>query len=681
MVEPNMPMEGAHTLSNGASNAASPPNPGNAVPRFSIGHMDPAADCRQDFYRYASGKWVDSHPVPADKSRWSAFDELLDRNFRLIHGLLDEASASRRGNGASPRRKVGDFYAAALDRATRTRLGTRPIRTALGQIAAVQGRSGIPSLIARLHRSGVPAVFSAWVAADEKRSARYALYLGQGGIALPDRDYYLLPRFAKIRTAYVGHLRRVFRLAGESPAVATRSARDVLSLETSIARASRSRVDLRDAERNYNRLERRELEARYPRLRWGPYLRAMRAGRAPYAIVGQPDFFERLDELVAKTPMGAWKSYLRWEVLHDSAPHLDPGLEDEDFDFFHRRLLGQETPEPDWKRAALGVDRSLGEALGRLYIEECFPPATVARMNELVQDLHDVVRDRLEKVPWMTGPTRQRALEKFERFTAKVGRPPRFRSYRRVRVSRTDHLGNLWRARAFEVARRWGRVGGKVDRSEWDMTPPTVNAQFDPTKNEILFPAGILQPPFFDPAMDDAVNFGGIAVVIGHEITHGYDDQGRKYDAEGNLSDWWTPEDAREFRARAQRIIDQYAKFEPLPGIPINGELTMGENIADLGGVSLAFEALERRLADGRTPDEPIDGFTPRQRFFLSYGQIWRGQIRDEELRRRLTIDPHSPGRYRVNGVLANLPEFWKAFDVPPGVPMRQPEERRVTIW
>ena len=262
-----------------------------------------------------------------------------------------------------------------------------------------------------------------------------------------------------------------------------------------------------------------------------------------------------------------------------------------------------------------------------------------------------------------------------------MARPRKFRNYGKVRVSRTDPLGNLWRARGFEVDRRWARVGGKVDRSEWDMTPPTVNAQFDPTKNEILFPAGILQPPFFDPTMDDAVNFGGIAVVIGHEITHGYDDQGRKYDSEGNLNDWWTPEDAREFRERAQRIIDQYARFEPLPGIPINGELTMGENIADLGGVSLAFEALERRLADGRTPDRPIDGFTPRQRFFISYGQIWRGTIRDEELRRRLTTDPHSPGHYRVNGVLANLPEFWKAFDVAPGSPMRQPEDRRVTIW
>jgi putative endopeptidase len=643
--------------------------------------MDRTADPTRDFYRFATGRWLDSHPVPADKIRWSAFTELLERNFQLLRGLLEETAHSPRGSVTGLRRQVGDFFSTAMDSSLRAELGNRPILADLKRIEAARSVGFLLSVIARFHRDGVAGLFSTVVAPDEKNSSIYALYLVQGGLSLPDRDYYLLARFSTVRKAYHKHVVKALQLIGDSPAQAERSARAVLKIETALARASRSRVDLRDPHKNYNRFTVTEITQRQPRIRWGDYLRRRGVRRPHYLVVGQPEFFDAVNTLLQSVTLEDWKGYLRWHLVHDSAPHLDPRLEDEDFDFFHRQLLGQEKPEPDWKRAAELVDRSLGEALGRLYVERYFPPEARDRMLELVQDMRDVFHARLQAVPWMTEETRARAIAKFDRFTTKIGYPHKFRSYAKVRVSRRDPLGNVRRARAFEIQRNVARVGGEVDRDEWQMTPPTVNAYFEPTMNEIVFPAGILQPPFFDPTMDDPVNFGGIAVVIGHEITHGYDDQGRKYDADGNLSDWWTPADAKEFQARAQRIVEQYSRFEPLPGQPINGELTMGENIADLGGVTIAFEALQRRIAAGRTQDEAIDGFTPEQRFFLSYGQIWRGNVRDEEQRRRLTVDPHSPGRYRVNGALASVPEFWKAFNVPAGAPMRQDETHRVSIW
>jgi putative endopeptidase len=643
--------------------------------------MDPSADPRRDFFRYASGGWVDSHPIPADKTRWSGFDELRERNLGLLREILEDAARTRRSTSDPARRQVGTLYAASMDDAVRRRDGLRPIATDQRRIDRLRSAEALIPLLASLHGRGIPGAFSADVAPDERRSTVYALYLGQGGLSLPDRDYYLLDRFSGLRAHYRRHIQRLRSLAGERSGPAQRSARTVLEIETALATASRSRVDLRDPDKNYHRFTIKELDRKYPRLRWREYLRHRGVRDVPSVVVGQPEFFQALDDLLASIPLPNWKTYLGWQLLHDSAPHLGPRLEREDFDFFHKRLLGQEKPEPLWKRSANRVDGALGEALGRLYVERHFPPEVRARMLELVHDIHEVFRARLERIPWMTPTTRRRAVAKFDRFTTRIGHPERYRDYGRVRLSAKDPLGNLRRAWAFEIDRNIARIGAAVDREEWRMTPPTVNAHFVPTQNEIFFPAGILQPPFFDPSMDDPINFGGIAVVIGHEITHGYDDQGRKFDEEGNLKDWWTSADAREFRQRAQRIIDQYSRFRPLAGVPLNGALTAGENIADLGGVSLAFEALTKRLADGRTPHQTIDGFTPEQRFFLSFGQIWRGSMRDEEMRRRVSTDPHSPGEYRVNGTLANLPEFWKAFDVPPGAPMRQSPSRQVVIW
>ncbi len=651
------------------------------VPRFSVRYLDRRASPARDFYRYATGRWVDANPVPADRSRWSAFDELRERNTHLLREILEERATGRRRLAGASDRQVGDFYAAAIDRRERNRRGLAPIAGDLRRIDGATSIGELLDVVADLHRDDLAVLFAPWVTPDWKSSSRYALYLHQGGLALPDRDYYLLPAFAGLRGAYRRHLERMLRFVAPTPAAARRGARAVYRIEEALARAGRRSADLRDVRKNYHRVRVTALARRHPRLRWSEYLRRLGARGLREVVVGQPEFFDRLHQLLGSVPIDDWKWYVRWQLLHAAAPHLSARIDREDFDFFHRRLLGQPRPEPDWRRAVTLVDAALGEALGRIYVERYFPPESRQRMLELVDDLRAVFRDRLAQLPWMSAKTRAQALAKFRRFEAYIGHPKRYRSYARVRVDPHDHLGNVRRAGAFDVARNVARIGKTVDREEWQMTPPTVNAHFVPTQNQIKFPAGILQPPFFDPAADDAVNYGGIGVVIGHEITHGFDDQGREFDAEGNLRDWWGPKDAREFTRRAARIVAQYDRFEPLPGMHVNGRLTMGENIADLGGVSVAFEALTRRLGDGRTDVAPVDGFSPAQRFFLSYGQIWRWNVRPDELKRRLTTDPHSPGNYRVNGPLANLPEFWAAFGVPAGAAMRQEPRRRVEIW
>ncbi len=588
-------------------------------------------------------------------------------------------------------RTVGDFFASAMDRRRRDSLRFRPISSGLRAMTRISSKTSFVRILASLHDQGVQAFFDSPVGPDDKDSSINAFYLYQGGLSLPDRDYYLRRRFSNEREAYLSHVSRIFSMLGEQRSAAEAASEAVLRIETALARASSTRTALRDPLRNYHRFTIEALAKRNRHFPWELYFSRRKLSRIPYVVVGQPRFFDAADRLLRKTPGRELKAYLRWHLLHWSAPHLHTEAEDEDFDFFHRKLLGQKQPEPEWKRAALVIDgRSasgfgtaggVGEALGQLYVERHFPAEARAKMVDLVEDLKAAFRDRLKEIPWMSEETRKLALAKFARFTTKIGHPEKFRDYSPVNVRRDDYFGNVCRAAAFEVHRKAVRVGEPVDRKEWLMTPPTVNAYFHPNLNEIVFPAGILQPPFFDFTMDDAVNLGGIGMVIGHEMTHGYDDQGRKYDADGSLHDWWSEADANEFEARAKKIADEYSKFEPLPGMKVNGMLTRGENIADLGGVSIAYEALKRRLEEGRTPRESIDGFTPEQRFFLSIGQIWRGNIRDEELRRLLTVDPHSPALFRVIGPLANLPEFWTAFDIPPGSAMRRPEEDSVKIW
>ncbi len=649
-------------------------------PRFSVARMDPSTPPTVDFYAYANGRWLRENPVPADKVRWGAFDELLQQNYRVLREILEQATATPDPPG-SVRRQVGDFFRSAMDTTSLERARFGPIQTDLERADAIHSVGSLFQVWASLHRDGFEGLFENYVYPDKRQSEIYAFYLDQGGLSLPDRDYYLDPKFAEVLLAYRAHLERTFRAIGDHPDRAAKAAAAVLEIETALARVSRTKTELRDEERNYNRVDVAPFVAAHPTVPFAAYLADRELRELPYLVVGQPEFFGSFDRLIQDRPLADWKEYTRWQIVRNAAPFLHEAAEAEDFDFFHRTLLGQQAPEPRWKRGAITIDQSLGEALGALYVERAFPAEARSRMRELVEDLKSVFRDRLADLPWMSPETRQRALAKFAAFGTKIGHPDQFRDYSSVRIADDDYLGNVRRARAFEVHRQVARVGGPVDRTEWGMTPPTVNAYFSPVKNEIVFPAGILQPPFFDVTVDDAVNYGGIGAVIGHEITHGYDDQGRKFDAKGNLQDWWTSEDAQEFRRRAQQVVEEYNQYAPLPGLHLNGELTLGENLADLGGLSIAYEALQRRLAREPKARRAIDGLSPEQRFFLSWAQVWRQNCREPETRRRVLIDPHSPGEFRALGAAANLNAFYGAFGISEGQPMWRPPERRVSVW
>jgi len=659
-----------------------PTNAAPPVPAFSVNYMDRSVSPATNFYFYADGQWLRDNPVPPDKSRWAAFSELAERNWYLIHEILVAASSESRALPlTSPTRKVGDFFASAMDTNRIEQLGLKPIAGDLKQIQRIKSSKDLFAVLADFHQRGIGGLFNTDFGPDAKNSSIYAVGLDQGGLSLPDRDYYLKDSFADKLKQYREHLQKMFTLLGDKPAIAATNAATVIALETELAKASRSRVDLRDPNKNYNKFANAELAAKTPALLWNVYFTGLNLATPAYEIVGQPEFFEALNQLVLGHPLADWKVYLRWKLIHASAPFLPAAFEQENFNFYGKVLSGQPEQEPRWKRAAHVIDGSIGEGLGQLYVEKYFPPAAEARMNELVENLKVVFRERLEKVPWMTAETRAKALAKFARFTQKIGCPDKFRDYSTVVIRRDDYLGNVRRSEAFEAHREIARVGKPVDRSEWHMTPETVNAYFNPSQNEIVFPAGILQPPFFDVTMDDAVNYGGIGVVIGHEMTHGYDDQGRKFDADGNLNDWWTEADAKAFDERAQLVVNEYNGFEALPGLHVNGKLTLGENLADLGGVHIAYAAMERALAKDPSKRKTIDGFTPEQRFFISFAQIWRTNVREAEAQRLITVDPHSPGKFRAYGPLLNVQAFYDAFGIPPGSPMWLPPEQRAEIW
>jgi len=663
-------------VARGLATAEAPPK----VPRFSVDYMDKSVEPGADFFHYAAGTWMRSNPVPADKPRWGAFIELQERNWFLIHQILDSTLASAAATN-SPAQKISDFYRSAMDTNRLEKLGLTPLDAAQERIEQVQSPEDILRLLADFHQWGIDACFSGGVSPDAKNSSVYAMYLGQGGLSLPDRDYYLTENFAKVRQSFVAHVAKMLTLLGEDSAAARADADTVMEMETAMAKASKSRTDLRDPIANYHKFAVEDVLRQFPNTPMTVYLNALGMDHLPEIIIRQPEFFQALYALSAERPLADWKVYLRWHLLNASAARLNAAVETESFAFFGKVLRGQPDQEPRWQRAARAIDSHVGEALGELFVAKYFPPEARARMLELVGNVKAVFQDRLKKLEWMTDATRAKALAKFDRFTQKIGHPEKFRDYSSVEVRPDDYLGNIRRAALFESRRELARVGKPVDKTEWHMTPQTVNAYFNPSQNEIVFPAGILQPPFFEAEADDAVNYGAIGVVIGHEITHGYDDQGRKYDADGNLNDWWTEADAKAFEARAQKVVDQYDAYEVLPGLHVNGKLTLGENIADLGGTSVAYEALERALAKDPAKRKPIDGFTPEQRFFLSLSQVWRMNCREAEARRLITTDPHSPGQFRGIGPHVNTPEFYEAFGIKAGMPMWRAPELRAKIW
>ena len=642
-------------------------------------NFDPTVRPQDDFDEFANGGWKKAHPVPPAYSRWGAFDEVEEHNRAAIHVILEHAAKAE--NPSAIEKMVGDFYASAMDESAIDAASIGPLQPELMRIAAIQTVPEVQAAIAHLHRFKINVGFAFTSEQDPKNSTMMIAANGQGGLGLPDRDYYLRKdeKSKTLRAQYVAHIGKMFELVGESPDAANASANDVMMLETALAEGSKTRVELRDPLANYHKMTLAELQKLAPHFDWQAYLNAVGVERPGDIDVGQPEFLQAFDLALAAKSVAAWQAYLRWHLLHEAAPYLSTVFVNETFDFFEKKLTGSQQLLERWKRAYATIDGSIGEALGQLYVAENFPPASKVRMLVLVQNLRTALRERLQTLDWMDEPTRIKALAKLNAFGVKIGYPDKWIDYGALTIDRGPYVLNVLRAREFNFMRDIAKIGKPVDRTEWHMTPPTVNAYYNPTMNEIVFPAGILQPPFFDAKADDAVNYGGIGAVIGHEMTHGFDDQGRQFDAHGNLVDWWTPQSAARFKARAAAIVKQFNGYAAIDDQHVNGELTQGENIADLGGLKIADAALQKALAG--KPREKMAGFMPEQRFFLSWATVWHQNIRPEELRRRLIVDPHAPAKFRINGPLSNLDEFAKAFNIPEGAPMRRPANERVAIW
>lgn len=642
-------------------------------------NFDPVVRQHEDFDEFANGGWKKSNPIPAAYSRWSAFHELDDFNKKALHAILEQAAAGKQPGAIG--QLVGDFYASGMDEAAVERVGLAPLQPELAKIAALKDRAELPALLARFHLLEIAAGFEIYAEQDPKDTENVIAAVSQAGLGLPDRDYYLREdaKSEELRQAYVAHVARTLELAGDEPAKAQERATAIMALETALARGSRTNVELRDPVANYNKLSLAEVQALTPHFAWERYFAALGIAAPDVVDVMQPDFLKAFDAEIASVSLADWQSYLRWHLLSSASPYLGEKFVNEHFAFYGKTLTGAEALLDRWKRVLETIDDSVGEALGQLYVKEHFPPASKQRMLELVENLRTALRERLTTLEWMDDATREKALAKLNGFRVKIGYPDKWIDYSALQVNRESYVGNVFRAREFNTRRELGEIGHPVDRAKWEMTPPTVNAYYHPTMNEIVFPAGILQPPFFDADADDAVNYGGIGAVIGHEMTHGFDDTGRQYAADGSLTDWWSAESAERFAERAKAIVEQFNGYVAIDDLHVNGELTQGENIADLGGLKIAYAALQKALAG--KPQTKIDGFTPEQRFFLSWATVWRMNIRDQQLRLQVNTDPHSPAKFRVNGPLSNLEEFHRAFEIPEPSPMRRSASERVEIW
>jgi endothelin-converting enzyme/putative endopeptidase len=655
-------------------------DPPAKVPGFDPTALDRSVPACTDFYRFACGGWRARSPVPPDRARWGRFDELAERNQTALRCILEKASANDAKREAIDQ-KIGDQYAACMDEAAIEARGITPLQADLDRIARLGAKAALPGELAQLHAGGVNAGFRYGSVPDFKDADSVIAGTDQGGLGLPDRDYYLKDdaKSADLRAKYLAHVQKMLELSGEPAAAAALDSRAVVDLETALARASLERVKRRDPANLYHKMKIAELQALTPGFDWKAYLTAAGGPPVTELNVTVPDFFKALNTQLESAPLDVWRAYLRWQLLHENAGLLPAAFVNEDFAFYGNTLTGAKELRPRWKRCVALVDSELGEALGRRYVEATFGEAGKARTSRMVAALEAALQRDIETLPWMTEATKAQALGKLRAVANKIGYPDRWRDYSSLRIARGDALGNELRAEAFEVRRDLGKIGTRLDRSEWSMSPPTVNAYYNPLQNNINFPAGILQPPFYDNDMDDAVNFGGIGAVIGHELTHGFDDSGRKFAANGNLADWWTEEDGKEFEKRAGCIADQYSGYTVAGDVHLNGKLTLGENTADNGGLRIAYMALMQTLADAANKPGPIDGFTPEQRLFLGWGQIWCQNETEESARLRATIDPHSPGRYRVNGVVSNMPEFQQAFGCKAGDAMVR--ENACRVW
>lgn len=653
-----------------------------AMPDRGLNTADLDKTCKpcEDFYKYSNGGWLASHPIPAAFPSYGHFNSLSDKNQDVLHEIL-EAAAKNPGAPGSVGQKIGDFYGSCTDTDKIEAAGITPIQPDLDRIAKIADAAGLQAEIARLHAQGNAVLFGFNGGPDEKDSAQVIGLASQGGLGLPDRDYYTKDdaKSVKLREQYAAHVGKMLELAGDSADAAAAESKAVMNIETQLAQASVTRVQRRDPEANYHKMTAAELGSMTPDFSWPRFFTGIGYPTIAVVDVGQPKFFQAVDGMLGSVSLGDWKSYLRWHVLHTAASSLSEKFVQEDFAFFGRTMTGAQEMQPRWKRCTQTTDRMLGEALGQKYVAKVFPPAAKARATVMVHNLIAALRADIETLDWMGPETRKQALYKLDHMGIKIGYPDKWRDYSGFHVARASYAENVRRGREFGVRFSLSAIGKPTDRSRWGMTPPTVNASYNPTRNEITFPAGILQPPFFDPNSDDALNYGGMGSVIGHEMTHGFDDQGAKFDADGNLKNWWSTEDLKNFQARAECVAKQFDGYVVVDDLHENGHLVLGESIADLGGLTIAHAALERAIAG--KPQPLIDGLTPDQRFFIAWARIWGANERPESMRLHVATDPHADGKWRAIGAPSNMPIFAKAFSCSATDPMVRPEDSRCRIW
>jgi putative endopeptidase len=645
-------------------------------PALDVTSMDRSVDPCADFFQYSCGGWIKSNPIPRDQSSWDTYSKMQDENLAQLKGILESAGEEDAKRTASEQ-KIGDYYYSCMDEKTIETKGMEPLKADLARIANIDSKAQLADVAAAMVDDNV--LFQFGSVQDFRDANQEIASADQGGLGLPDRDYYVKddPKSIELRKQYVDHVQKMFQLLGDPGETAAAEAQTVMRIETALAKGSQTRVARREPKNLDHKMTAAEFENIAPQFQWQVYFAKVGMPALASLNVMSPDFFKALNEELKKENLADWKTYLRWHLVHKDAPFLSSAFVSENFAFYGKTLEGQEELKPRWKRCTENVDDDLGEALGQVYVEKYFSPQAKQEALKMVKEIESAMQQDIDSLSWMSATTKKQALVKLHAMANKIGYPDKWRNYSKLEIVRGDELGNVERARVFEFNRQLAKVGKPVDRGEWEMTPPTVNAYYDPQMNDINFPAGVLQPPAFDPDSDAAPNYGDTGGTIGHELTHGFDDEGRQFDAHGNLRDWWTEEDGKEFVKRASCISSQYSNYVIIDDIKINGRLTLGEDVADLGGLILAYRAWQEDTK-GQTL-EPIDGLTPEQRFFVGYGQSWCGQTRDESKRLRATVDPHSPEKYRTNGVVSNMPEFQEAFHCKAGSPMVN--ANRCSVW
>lgn len=647
-----------------------------------LSNFDQTAKPTDDFFQFVNGNWVKKNPVPDSESKWGSFHEIYERNTILLKKILEEAAANKTAAAGSNSLKIGDFYSLAMDSVKLNKEGVTPLLPEFEAINKITNTTDLIKQLAHLHSRGIFPLFGINVDQDDKVSTQYITLLGQGGLGLPERDYYLKTddRTLAIQKEYIQHLENMFKLLGDQPERAKKEAKTVFDLETRLAKVSMTQIQLRDPQPQYNKKNMQELAQLTPNFQWDLYLTGVGIKGIQEVIVAQPEFFKEVNSAVKTVPVDDWKTYLRWGLINGTAGKLSDNFVNEHFHFYGTVLYGAPVLRPRWKRALQATDEVLGDALGELFVKKHFPENSKKRVNEMVDNIMTAYKDRIATRDWMSAETKVQANLKLGKIIRKLGYPDKWKDYSSLQIKKDSYVQNILRGNAYNFNEIIGHLGKPIDRSAWFMTAPTINAYYGPKLNEIVFPAGIMQPVFFDPEADDAVNYGSMGAVIGHELTHGFDDQGSKYDADGNLKDWWTKEDLQRFKAKTEKLIKQFDKYVAIDDLHVKGELTVGENIADLGGLTIAYYALKKSLV-GKPVPAKIDGFTAEQRFFIAWGQSWRVTMRPEYLKNMLQTDPHSPENIRANAAPSNMPEFYEAFGVKEGDKMYRPKEDRVEIW